>query len=155
MTTMASLREQSPSHQIEFGRVRIGAIALTLICQLGVASILCTTTASAQTETLAMKNGESVQLQTVYWVANCRSIMVGRPEVEILEGPPELTLTIKEEPVLPRRFNCANKVPGGTLIATALNVTHPSEAKLVYRVKYKTKDGDRQTGKTYLLALYP
>jgi hypothetical protein len=29
------------------------------------------------------------------------------------------------------------------------------EAKLTYRVKYKTKDGDRQLGHVYSISLYP
>jgi hypothetical protein len=28
------------------------------------------------------------------------------------------------------------------------------EAKLTYRLKYKTKDGDRQTGRIYKVSLY-
>ena len=131
------------------------SIALVVIFHLGIASFLGDTGARAQTETLAIKNGESVQLQLIYWVSNFRSIMVGLPQVEILEGPPEVTLTIKEEMVLPRRFNCANRVPGGTLVATVKDVTEPKQAKLTYRVNYKTKDGDRQTGKVYSVLLFP
>jgi len=52
---------------------------------------------------LALKSGESVELYPVYWVINCRSVMIGLPEVEVLEGPPQLSLSIREEKVLPRR----------------------------------------------------
>lgn len=135
--------------------VRMNPTALALAVVLGATATLGGFQASAQTPTLAMKNGESVALQTVFFIANCRSIMIGLPEVEILEGLSGLTLTIKEEPVVPRRFNCAATVPGGTLIATASNVTERREGKLVYRIKYKTKDGDRQTSRTYNAVLYP
>jgi hypothetical protein len=106
-------------------------------------------------QSIALRNGESAELGSVWFVANCRSIMIGLPEVEILEGPPGLTLSIKEAMVLPRRLNCANQVPGGILVATAKDVTEPVQGKLVYRVKYKTKDGDRQLAQTYNVSLFP
>jgi hypothetical protein len=30
-----------------------------------------------------------------------------------------------------------------------------TEAKLAYRLKYKTKDGDRQTRQVFVISLYP
>jgi hypothetical protein len=41
---------------------------------------LATTGVYAQTnvQRIALKSGESVELQPVYWVVNCRSTMVGR-----------------------------------------------------------------------------
>jgi hypothetical protein len=115
---------------------------------------LASTQAHSQ-QAIALKNGESAELGTVWWVANCRSIMVGMPEVEILEGLPGLTLSIKEAMVLPRRLNCANQVPGGILMATAKDVSDPVQGNLTYRIKYKTKDGDRQVSNTYKVSLFP
>jgi hypothetical protein len=46
-------------------------------------------------------------------------------------------------------------VPGGTVVATAKDVTEPKQGKLTYRIKYKTKDGDRQTGHIYNVSLFP
>lgn len=131
--------------------------SLALVFQLSIAGIVGSTGVHAQTsgQRIALKSGESVELQTVYWVMNCRSIMVGMPVIEVLDGPPEVTLAIKEEMVLPRRFNCANRVPGGTIVATAKDVKEPMETKLTYRVKYKTKDGDRQTSNVYNISLFP
>jgi hypothetical protein len=106
-------------------------------------------------ERIALKSGESVELGPVYWVANCRSIMIGLPDVEVLEGPAELALSIKEGMVLPRRQNCANRVAGGTLVVTAKDVKEPIETRLAYRLKYKTKDGDRVRGNVYRVSLYP
>jgi hypothetical protein len=103
----------------------------------------------------AVKNGESVDLGTVYYVSNCRSIMIGIPDVEVLEGPTNVTLSIREEPVLPRRQGCAAKVDGGTVVLTAKDVKEPAEAKLTYRVNYKTKDGPRQVSHTYMVSLFP
>lgn len=104
---------------------------------------------------LAVRNGETVEIGSVYYVANCRSIMIGLPEIEVLEGPAAVALSIKEEPVLPRRQGCANKVAGGTLILTAKGVTEKTEVKLTYRLNYKTKDGPRQTSNSYVVSLFP
>lgn len=108
-----------------------------------------------QIRRIALKNGETTELGHVYWTTNCRSIMVGTPEVEILEGPPELTLTIKPGMVVNRAAGCTNQVPGGTLVATAKDVQGTKTARLVYRVKYKTRDGDRQVANTYNVELFP
>jgi hypothetical protein len=104
---------------------------------------------------LAIKNGESIELHPVYYVSHCHSIMIGLPEIEVLEGPPELRFSIREEPVLPRRQGCAAKVPGGTLLLMAKGITERLEAKLIYRVKYSTKDGPRQTSSAYIVSLFP
>ena len=112
--------------------------------------------ARAQTEIkIVLKGGESVQIKNVYYVSNCRSIMIGLPEIEVLEGPPQVTLSVKEGMVLPRRQNCANRIPGGNLMVTAKEVSEPLQAKVTYRVKYKTKDGERQRGDSFLLSLFP
>jgi hypothetical protein len=111
--------------------------------------------AQTQPREIAVKNGESIDLGTVWYVANCHSIMDGLPEIEVLEGPPGVTLSIREEPVLPRRLGCANKVPGGTVVLSAKDVSEKVEAKLTYRIKYKTKDGPRQTTQSYMVSLFP
>jgi hypothetical protein len=113
------------------------------------------TDGQAQNRIIALRGGESVELHTVYWVSNCRSIMSGLPEIEILEGPPQVTLSMKADMVLPRRQECANRVPGGILIATAKEVKEPMESKLTYRLKYKIKDGERPRGYALRLSLFP
>lgn len=118
------------------------------------AIVLGTVGAVAQVR-VALKSGESVELGLVYWVANCRSIMIGLPDIEVLEGPAELVLSIKEGMVLPRRQNCASRVAGGTLVVTAKDIREPAEAKLAYRLKYKTKDGERVRSNVYRVSLYP
>ena len=104
---------------------------------------------------LALKAGESAEVMPVYWVLNCRSTMVGLPEIEILEGPSQITLSIKPGMVLPRSQGCANRVSGGILMATVKDVTEPMETKITFRLKYKTKDGDRPRGYVYRLSLFP
>lgn len=108
----------------------------------------------AQTR-IALKSGESAELGLLYWISNCTSIMVGNPEVEVLEGPPELTLSFKPGMVIPRASKCAKPVQGGTLIVTAKDINEPKQATLTYRVKYKTKEGDRQRSGVYSVSLFP
>jgi hypothetical protein len=43
----------------------------------------------------------------------------------------------------------------GTVIAAAKDVQVKKSARLVFRVKYKTKDGDRQNGQVYSVELFP
>ena len=81
--------------------------------------------------------------------------MIGLPEIEILEGPAGVTLSIKEEEVLPRVHGCAAKVPGGRLMMSVKGITEQTEAKVTYRLNYKTKDGPRQTSQSYILSLFP
>jgi hypothetical protein len=110
---------------------------------------------SENTANIALKSGESVTLGPVYWVVNCKSIMIGIPKVEVLEGPPELSLSLKEDMVLPRRQNCAAKVKGAVLTATAGTVKAVVHAKLTFRLMYQTKDGDRQSARVYDVSLFP
>jgi hypothetical protein len=121
---------------------------------LGSALFFGATGVQAQTR-IALKSGESAELELVYFTVNCASIVVGTPEVEVLEGPPEVTLEIKKGNVIPRAQNCAKPVPGGTVVVTAKEVTERKDAKLLYRVKFKTKAGDRQRARTYILSLFP
>jgi len=104
---------------------------------------------------ISLKSGETVELRAVYFIRNCRSILKETPIIEVLEGPEELTLTIKPGMVVPRGDNCSNPVAGGTVVATANEVKAPKESRLTYRVKYKTLEGDRQTARVYLLSLFP
>ncbi len=104
---------------------------------------------------IALKNGESVDIGPIYWVSHCKSLLLEAPKVEVLDGPPQLVLTIREETVIPRRYNCPNKVAGGTLVATAKGVTAPIQSQVTYRIEYKTKDGDRQTSHLYSVSLFP
>ena len=127
----------------------------TALFVLGLALILGAPCADAQSR-VVLKNGEALELTTVYYISNCRSIMIGVPEVEVLEGAAELSLAFKQEEVVPRKFGCVNKVPGGKLILTAKgSITERTEVNLIYRVKYRTKEGDRQIGGANIVTLFP
>ncbi len=122
---------------------------------IGLALLLSTVSAYAEEEakTIAAKSGETIDVMPVYGAAKCRSTLVATPEVEVLQGPPELKLSVREDMVSAR--NCPNKVKGGFVVATVGQIKQPVESKLTFRVKYKTKDGTRQTGHVYNVSLFP
>lgn len=102
---------------------------------------------------IALKSGESTELRNFYAVQHCRSILIGVPVLDVLQGPKELTVTFKEGAKLPTK--CTKPVPGGTVIATAKEIKKPQEAKLTIRLKYKTRIGERQTSNSYIVSLFP
>jgi hypothetical protein len=106
-------------------------------------------------KSIALKNGESVDLMPVFGEKNCRSILTATPTAEVLEGPPEIKVTVREEMVAPRRTTCKDKIKGGVVVVTANDVKTRTEGKLTFRIKYRSKDGDRQTAHTYNVTLFP
>jgi hypothetical protein len=109
--------------------MRIWTNACLAILGVGVAIFAGTAGADAQ-PLIALKSGESTELPDVVWWVNCRSIVVGNPEIEILEGPEEVTLALKPKMVVPRRGNCAKPVPGWSVTATAKDVKEPTRDTL-------------------------
>ena len=129
---------------------------LAISC-LGLAAFAAAAGAHAQQgpQRLALKSGESVELRNFYFATNCQSTMIGAAVVEVLEGPPELTVTIKEGMVPALNDRCAKPVAGGRLVATAKDIQEPKEARLTIRLKAKTKFGDRQLSYVYNVSLFP
>jgi len=110
----------------------------------------------ARAESLALKSGETADLGIESWVVNCRSLLTGPITVEIMEGPLGMTASVREQKVIPRKLNCANEVPGGHLLVTApKDVTAKIQGTLTLRLKYPTKDGDRQLSRTVNVTLFP
>src|ERR1700730_17527591 len=70
--------------------------------------------------TYAAKAGETIDLGPIYWVNSqtCQSLATAKSDVEILEGPPGLTIEVKEDMVIPTSINCKNKVKGGRVTLT-------------------------------------
>ena len=128
------------------------------LAALSLAIIGGATIGSAQQDVrrIALKSGESVELRNYsFIVANCQSIMIGNPTLDVLEGPEELTMTLKEEPVIRRDRGCSTPVPGGKVVAKAKEVKEAKEAKLTIRLNYNTKDGPRQSSSVFLISLFP
>jgi hypothetical protein len=105
---------------------------------------------------IALKSGESTEVNDVYFIShNCKSLLKGAPDVEILDGPPGVTAAISVEKVVPRTFGCAKPVSGGKLIVTAKDIQEYSHTRMVLRVNLKTLNGDRQYSENIDITLYP
>jgi hypothetical protein len=129
-----------------------------LLTMASIAVIVCVAQqaiAENPPRSIALKNGESVDLMSVFGEKNCQSILTETPKVEVLEGPPEVKVTVREEMVAPRRAACKDKIKGGVVVATANDVKARTEGKLTFRVKYKGQSGERQTAHTFNVTLFP
>lgn len=135
-------------------------ISTSLICAIScfVSVMLAGTAvthAQSEAKRIVLGSGDSVELRNYLFIVNCQSIMIGTPLLDVLEGPAEVTVSLKEGLVLPRTQKCPKPVPGGTVIATAKDVAEPKQAKLTIRLRFKTKDGERQGSNTYIVSLFP
>ncbi len=137
----------------------IATKAVLTIVHLGIVGVVGSAEAHAQTitnsPTIALKSGESVELGQIYWVVNCRSVLNGTPEAEILDGPPGVSVAIKAAMVTPRAQRCSKPVSGGMLLITAGSIEDPSYTTLTVRVTYRSRDGVRKPSLTYNLSLIP
>jgi hypothetical protein len=140
--------------------MRTSAKILVTVLQLGLLGALAGV-ALAQNRvisgahTMALKSGESEEVQDIYWVQNCRSMLNGPPQIEVLDGPPGVTATLKEDMVLPREQNCPNKVKGAKLVVSAGQIDDPSFSQLNLRVTYDTREGIRKQSMIINLSLIP
>lgn len=113
-------------------------------------------TIQAAVSDIALKNGESTEFADVWWISNdCRSLLIGTPEVEIMEGPPGVSAVIKPAKVVPRTYSCANAIPGGKMIITAESVEEHSRSTMVLRITFKTRNGVRQRSRNIRVTLFP
>jgi hypothetical protein len=131
-------------------------VAFAISC-FGIAILAGTDVTHAQSNAkrIVLGSGESIELRRYLFVVNCRSILIGTPLLEVVEGPPEVTVTLEEGMVSTRTQKCPKPVPGGTVIATAKDVAEPKEAKLTIRLRFNTKDGERLGSNSYIVSLFP
>jgi hypothetical protein len=107
------------------------------------------------TQSLALKSGESTEVSDLYWVVNCKSLLTGTPEVTILDGPPGVTVAVAEAMVTPRFQQCPKPVAGGKLKVTAGKIEDQSNSMMTIRIRYPTRDGVRDKSMTFTVALFP
>lgn len=130
-------------------------LAASLLCALFIGG------AQAQTiqrpaKDIALKSGESTEIGDVYYISpNCKSLLKGTPEVEILDGPPGVTAAVNTAKIVPRSWGCASPVAGGKLIVSAKDIQEYSYTRMVLRINYKTLNGDRQRSENINITLYP
>jgi hypothetical protein len=104
---------------------------------------------------LALKSGESVEFADIYRITNCASILLSTPEVTVMDGPPGVTASVTEAMVSARYQGCPNPVKGGKLRLSAGKIEDYSQSIMTLRIKYKTKDGDREESASINLTLFP
>ncbi|HEX2114967.1 MAG TPA: hypothetical protein VHM01_11235 [Alphaproteobacteria bacterium] len=118
------------------------------------AALLLTAPAAAQ-DVISIRNGESVDLGAVYWQYRCESIFLRFYGIDLLEGPPGLSLSIRPGRVWAQRQNCPRPLDGGTVVLTAKDVKERFEGTIHYRVRYDTKDGDKQSTHSRKIVVFP
>jgi hypothetical protein len=104
---------------------------------------------------IALKSGESVEVLDLWSVANCRSTLTATPTAEVMEGPSEIAVSVKEAMVVPRERECNKPVKGAKLVLSAKEIDEYSNSKLTVRVTFKTKDGDTQRSYSLNATLFP
>jgi hypothetical protein len=128
---------------------------------LGLACLVGGDIARAQTihfsvSNIALKNGETMEFGDIYLISReCRSLLTGTPEVEIMDGPPGVEVSIKQAMVVPRGYSCAKPVSGGKMVIAAKDIEDYSHSRMVLRIKYKTRDGDRLRSRHINVTLFP
>jgi hypothetical protein len=128
---------------------------------VGIAGVLGSVGTNAQNmmvpgaHTIALKSGESEEVDDIYYVTNCVSLLNSPPQAEVVDGPPGVTASVKEDMVLPRLQKCPTKIKGGKLVVSAGKVEDPSNSQLTVRVTFDTREGIRKQTWVINLALIP
>jgi hypothetical protein len=140
--------------------MRISSRLLIAALQIGIAIALCGTGAAQNmnirgAHTIALKSGESEEVTDLYYVQNCLSLLNGPPQVEVVDGPPSVKASLKEDMVLPRAAKCPAKVKGAKLMVSAGTVEDPSFSQLTVRVTFDTREGIRKQTFVINLSLIP
>lgn len=105
--------------------------------------------------TYAIKGSETIDLYSVYWIQNCKSILKSFGGIDVLQGPSQVTLALREQPVNATRQHCRAPVKGAVVTATGKGITQPSTSDLTFRVRYNTTDGPKQSVFTVEMKLFP
>jgi hypothetical protein len=104
---------------------------------------------------IALKSGESAEIGDLYWVIGCTSQLVSPPEVSILDGPPNVSAVLTENMTMARFQQCPKPVRAWKLKIAAGSIDDQTNSILTLRIRYKTKDGDRDRSMSFGLALFP
>lgn len=103
---------------------------------------------------LTLHKGESADLHTVYWVnGNCQSRLKKVEGIDLLEGPPGVTMSIRPEEVVAKKQGCPGMMTGGIVVLTTGDVDADWSGVVRYRVRYDTWDGAKETSHTRQIKL--
>lgn len=107
-------------------------------------------------EDIALRNGESVEFGNLYLIGpDCKSLLTSEPEVEVMDGPPGVSIAIKRAMIAPYEHGCEGAVLGGKMQITAKGVVAYSYTRMILRITYKTPGGDLQRSQHINVALFP
>jgi hypothetical protein len=106
----------------------------------------------------SLKVGESADLGGFYWAnRHCESLLIGFKDLDLLEGPPGIELSIRKEDVKDERPGCQGRmIPGGVVVLTAKAIPSKFIGIIRFRVRYKTMtEGITESTHSRNIALYP
>jgi hypothetical protein len=106
----------------------------------------------------SIKDGETLLLRNLGVVTSCRSMLQHFDGIDILVGPPEVTLKFE-----PAKVNvstlagkvCETPVSGGNLMISAKGVTDQRDADLVLRFRYTSQNTPHTATARYHLLMFP
>ncbi|MBX9776408.1 MAG: hypothetical protein K2Y71_18675 [Xanthobacteraceae bacterium] len=133
--------------------VALGSFVLASFLTTGIVNAQ---TIQADVRNIVLKNGETTEFGDLWLISrDCKSLMMGTPEVEVMDGPPGVVVEVRPAKVVPRGLSCANPIAGGKLFMAAKAVEEYSNSTMVLRITYKTRNGDRQFGQHVKVTLFP
>ena len=104
---------------------------------------------------ISLKGGETLEITDLWYSVHCQSQLKSTPTAEVLEGSPEITVSVKKAMVVPREQSCPEPIEGGKLYVTASEIADYGISKLSIRITFDTKDGERKVSETYNVTLFP
>jgi hypothetical protein len=104
---------------------------------------------------ISLKSGETLEIADLWYAVHCQSRLKSAPTAEVLEGPPEITVSVKKAMVVPREQNCSRPIEGAKLYVAASEITDYGAFELTIRITFDTKDGERRVSETYNVSLFP
>ena len=102
-----------------------------------------------------MKSGETLEITDLWYSVQCQSQLKSAPTAEVLEGPPEIAVSVKKAMVVPREQGCSEPIEGGKLYVAASEIADYGISKLTIRITFDTKDGERTVSEIYNVTLFP
>jgi hypothetical protein len=135
---------------------RLTPLLATLLCGLhaGVLSI-AHAEITPNLPTISLKSGETLEIMDLWYSINCDSQLNGAPIAEVMEGPTEVNVTVKEAMVVPREQNCDKALKGGKLLFSAKEIDNYSTSTLTVRITYDTREGERKPSYSFNIILLP
>ena len=105
--------------------------------------------------TISLKSGETLEIMNLSYSVNCDSQLNSAPLAEDMEGPTEVSVTVKEAMVVPREQNCDKPQKGGKLLFSAKDIDDYSTSTLTVRITYDTREGERKPSYSFNIILLP